>query len=55
MAQDGIEFKGRKNTEVPVADGSGFADLNDYVLKSVYDEKIAALEARIAALEAKHA
>lgn len=25
-----------------------------YVLKSVYDEKIAALEARIAALEAKH-
>ena len=50
----GIEFKGRKNTEVPVADGSGFADLNNYVLKSVYDEKIAALEARIAALEAKH-
>lgn len=30
------------------------AALNDYVLKSVYDEKIAALEARIAALEAKH-
>ena len=54
IGQDGIEFKGRKNTEVPVADGSGFADLNDYVLKSVYDEKIAALEARIAALEAKH-
>lgn len=51
---NGIEFRNRKNTEVPVADGSGFADLNDYVLKSVYDEKIAALEARIAALEAKH-
>lgn len=51
---NGIEFKGRKNTEVPVADGSGFADLNNYILKSVYDEKIAALEARIAALEAKH-
>lgn len=51
---NGIEFGNRKNTEVPVADGSGFADLNDYVLKSVYDEKIAALEARIAALEAKH-
>lgn len=51
---NGIEFKDRKNTEVPVADGSGFADLNNYVLKSVYDEKIAALEARIAALEAKH-
>lgn len=52
---NGITFKGRKNTEVPVADGSGFADLSNYVLKSVYDEKIAALEARIAALEAKHA
>lgn len=51
---NGIKFKDRKNTEVPVADGSGFADLNNYVLKSVYDEKIAALEARIAALEAKH-
>ena len=51
---NGVKFKDRKNTEVPVADGSGFADLNNYVLKSVYDEKIAALEARIAALEAKH-
>lgn len=30
-------------------------DINNYVQKSVYDEKIAALEARIAALEAKHA
>ena len=29
-------------------------DITQYVLKSVYDEKIAALEARIAALEAKH-
>lgn len=52
---NGVKFKDRKNTEVPVADGSGFADLNNYVLKSVYDKKIAALEARIAALEAKHA
>lgn len=51
---NGIKFKDRKNTEVPVADGSGFADLDNYVLKSAYDEKIAALEARIAALEAKH-
>ena len=51
---NGIEFRNRKNTEVPVADGSGFADLNNYVLKSVYEEKIVALEARIAALEAKH-
>lgn len=55
---NGIEFKGRKNTEVPVADGSGFADLNDYVLKSVYDEQIntkadttalTVLEAKVAA------
>lgn len=30
-------------------------DITQYVLKSVYDEKITALEARIAALEAKHA
>ena len=29
-------------------------DITQYVLKSVYDEKIAALEARIEALEAKH-
>lgn len=29
-------------------------DITQYALKSVYDEKIAALEARIAALEAKH-
>lgn len=29
-------------------------DITNYVLKSVYDEKIVALEARIAALEAKH-
>lgn len=34
IGQDGIEFKDRKNTEVPVADGSGFADLNDYAKKT---------------------
>lgn len=34
IGQYGIEFKDRKNTEVPVADGSGFADLNDYAKKS---------------------
>lgn len=54
ITTDGIRFQDRTNTEVPLADGSGFADLNNYVLKSAYDEKIAALEARIAALEAKH-
>ena len=39
-----------ENGKVPVE----YLDLSQYVLKSVYDEKIAALEARIAALEAKH-
>ena len=34
ITSDGIKFRNRKNTEVPVADGSGFADLNDYVKKS---------------------
>lgn len=35
------------------SDGT-FKPISDFVLKSAYDEKIAALEARIAALEAKH-
>lgn len=52
--KNGIRFRDGNDHQVPVADGSGFADLNNYVQKSVYDEKIAALEARIAALEAKH-
>ena len=50
---EGIIFTKRRNSEIPTADGS-FIDINNYVLKSTYDEKIAALEARIAALEAKH-
>lgn len=73
---NGIKFHGRTENEIPVANGQGFININDYALKSelptvptkvselqndsefivksVYDEKIAALEARIAALEAKH-
>lgn len=39
--------------KVFATDGS-IADLTQYVQKTVYDEKIAALEARIATLEAKH-
>ena len=39
-----------ENGKVPVE----YLDLSQYVLKSVYDEKIAALEFRIAALEANH-
>lgn len=53
LNHDGLQFFGRSNTEIPTARGQ-FIDINNYVLKSVYDEKIAALEARIAALEAKH-
>lgn len=50
----GLTFEGRReNNEVPTTDGS-FISLNKYVLKSEYNKKITALEARIAALEAKH-
>lgn len=50
----GLSFEGRReNNEVPTTDGS-FISLNNYVLKSEYNKKITALEARIAALEAKH-
>ena len=49
----GLSFFERSKTEIPTAGGQ-FIDINNYVTKSVYDEKIAALEARIAALEAKH-
>lgn len=50
----GLVFEGRReNNEVPTTDGS-FISLNNYVLKSEYNKKITALEARIAALEAKH-
>lgn len=49
----GLQFFERSETEIPTA-GGDFINIDDYVLKSVYNEKIAALEARIAALEAKH-
>ena len=41
------------NNCLATSDGT-FKPISDFVLKSVYYEKIAALEARIAALEAKH-
>lgn len=41
------------NDCLATSDGT-FKPISDFVLKSAYDEKIAALEARIAALEAKH-
>lgn len=53
LSRDGLELEGGRGNEVLTSNGSTI-DINQYVLKSVYDEKIAALEARIAALEAKH-
>ena len=48
---NGITATGHPNC---FATTSGFKSISDFVLKSAYDEKIAALEARIAALEAKY-
>ena len=50
---DGIKLHNGDNNHVLTSNASTI-DITQYVLKSVYDEKIAALEARIAALEAKH-
>lgn len=46
-----------KKTEIPTVPTkvSQLENDSEFIAKSVYDEKIAALEARIAALEAKHA
>lgn len=52
--KNGIKLFGGDNNHVLTANNSTI-DITQYVLKSVYDEKIAALESRIAALEAKHA
>lgn len=54
-SKDGIQVTGQ-STSVPLTNNS-FKPISDFVLTtdlSVYDKKIAALEARIAALEAKH-
>ena len=49
----GVKLESGSDNEVLTSNASTI-DITKYVLKSVYDEKIAALEARIAALEAKH-
>ena len=54
LNSDGIKLQGGDDNHVLTSNGSTI-DITQYALKSVYDEKIAALEARIAALEAKHA
>lgn len=53
LSSNGLELEDGRDNKVLTSNGSTI-DINQYVLKSVYDEKIAALEARIAALEAKH-
>lgn len=53
LNKEGIFLLDGDNNHVLTSHGSTI-DITQYVLKSVYDEKIAALEARIAALEAKH-
>lgn len=54
LNENGLRLRGGDNNHVLTSYGSTI-DITQYVLKSVYDEKIAALEARITALEAKHA
>ena len=51
-SSEGIKSNKFKNCLV-TSDGT-FEPISDFVLSSAYNEKIAALEARIAALEAKH-
>lgn len=53
LDKKGVRLYGGDDNHVLTSNASTI-DITQYVLKSVYDEKIAALEARIAALEAKH-
>ena len=53
LNKEGVWLYGGDGNHVLTSNASTI-DITKYVLKSVYDEKIAALEARIAALEAKH-
>lgn len=53
LSKEGVILYGGDDNHVLTSNASTI-DITQYVLKSVYDEKIAALEARIAALEAKH-
>lgn len=53
LNQYGIKLEDGDDNHVLTSNASTI-DITQYALKSVYDEKIAALEARIAALETKH-
>ena len=53
ISSTGIKFAGRAASDIPVAGGE-FVKMNSFVLAQEYNSKIKSLEARIAALEAKH-
>lgn len=53
ISEEGIKFKGKTNSYIPTA-GGDFIGIERFVPMSIYSEKIAALEARIKALEFKH-
>lgn len=53
ISEEGIKFKGKTNSYIPTA-GGDFIGIERFVPMSIYSEKIAALEARIKALEAKY-
>ena len=53
LNESGLRLRGGDNNHVLTSYGSTI-DIREYALKSVYDKKIAALEARIAVLENKH-
>lgn len=60
ISEEGIKFKGKAASDIPTA-GGYFVKMSNFVLTSEYNNKIklletsiARLEARIAALEAKH-
>ena len=54
LNERGLRLRDGDNNHVLTSYGDTI-DIREYALKSVYNKKIAALEARIAALEAKHA
>lgn len=52
ISSEGIKFQGKTNSYIPTA-GGAFIGIDHFAPMSEYKQKIAALEARVAALEAK--
>lgn len=52
LDDSGITFNGRDSSEIPTA-GGDFVKMSNFVLTQEYNKRIAVLEARIAALEAR--